>query len=43
MENEDEVHNIIFAVDRSLDDCIKLLQQVFLILFYDVLLFLMCN
>ncbi len=37
MENEDEVHNIIFAVDRSLDDCIKLLQQVFLILFYDVL------
>ncbi|KAF4112715.1 cytoskeleton-associated protein 2-like [Onychostoma macrolepis] len=29
MENEDEVHNIAFAVDRSLDDCIKLLQQGF--------------
>ncbi|XP_048044847.1 cytoskeleton-associated protein 2-like isoform X2 [Megalobrama amblycephala] len=29
MENEDEVHNIVFAVDRSLDDCIKLLQQGF--------------
>uniref|UniRef100_A0A8C1I933 Cytoskeleton associated protein 2-like n=1 Tax=Cyprinus carpio TaxID=7962 RepID=A0A8C1I933_CYPCA len=29
MENEDEVHDIVFAVDRSLDDCIKLLQQGF--------------
>nr|XP_055054470.1 cytoskeleton-associated protein 2-like isoform X2 [Misgurnus anguillicaudatus] len=27
MEQEDEVHGIVFAVDRSLDDCIKLLQQ----------------
>ncbi|CAM4545609.1 unnamed protein product [Leuciscus chuanchicus] len=29
IEKEDEVHNIVFAVDRSLDDCIKLLQQGF--------------
>ncbi|XP_065106963.1 cytoskeleton-associated protein 2-like [Paramisgurnus dabryanus] len=29
MEQEDEVHSIVFAVDRSLDDCIKLLQQGF--------------
>nr|XP_055054469.1 cytoskeleton-associated protein 2-like isoform X1 [Misgurnus anguillicaudatus] len=29
MEQEDEVHGIVFAVDRSLDDCIKLLQQGF--------------
>lgn len=29
IENEDEVHDIVFAVDRSLDDCIKLLQQGF--------------
>ncbi|KAK2911009.1 hypothetical protein Q8A67_003142 [Cirrhinus molitorella] len=29
MENEDEVQDIVFAVDRSLDDCIKLLQQGF--------------
>ncbi|XP_016316186.1 cytoskeleton-associated protein 2-like [Sinocyclocheilus anshuiensis] len=29
MENKDEVHDIVFAVDRSLDDCIKLLQQGF--------------
>lgn len=35
MENEDEVHDIVFAVDRSLDDCIKLLQQVL----FEVLLF----
>uniref|UniRef100_A0A8C1TTI0 Cytoskeleton associated protein 2-like n=1 Tax=Cyprinus carpio TaxID=7962 RepID=A0A8C1TTI0_CYPCA len=27
MENEDEVHDIVSAVDRSLDDCIQLLQQ----------------
>ncbi|KAK7172698.1 hypothetical protein R3I93_002732 [Phoxinus phoxinus] len=29
IEKEDEVHNIVFAVDRSLDDCIQLLQQGF--------------
>uniref|UniRef100_A0A9J7ZE83 Cytoskeleton associated protein 2-like n=2 Tax=Cyprinus carpio carpio TaxID=630221 RepID=A0A9J7ZE83_CYPCA len=29
MENEDEVHDIVSAVDRSLDDCIQLLQQGF--------------
>ncbi|XP_026052488.1 cytoskeleton-associated protein 2-like isoform X4 [Carassius auratus] len=29
IENEDEVHDIVFAVDRSLDDCIELLQQGF--------------
>ncbi|XP_016318463.1 cytoskeleton-associated protein 2-like [Sinocyclocheilus anshuiensis] len=29
MENEDEVHDVVFAVDRSLDDCIQLLQQGF--------------
>ncbi|XP_067296367.1 cytoskeleton-associated protein 2-like [Pseudorasbora parva] len=29
IENDDEVHNIVFAVDRSLDDCLKLLQQGF--------------
>ncbi|XP_077097722.1 cytoskeleton-associated protein 2-like isoform X2 [Siphateles boraxobius] len=29
IDKEEEVHNIVFAVDRSLDDCIKLLQQGF--------------
>ncbi|XP_059407295.1 LOW QUALITY PROTEIN: cytoskeleton-associated protein 2-like [Carassius carassius] len=29
IENEDELHDIVFAVDRSLDDCIELLQQGF--------------
>lgn len=29
MEQEDNAHDIVFAVDRSLDDCIKLLQQGF--------------
>ncbi|XP_056313397.1 cytoskeleton-associated protein 2-like [Danio aesculapii] len=29
MENEDEVQDIVFAVERSLDDCIQLLQQGF--------------
>lgn len=36
MEQEDKAHHIVFAVDRSLDDCIKLLQQViFCIVFYN--------
>ncbi|KAI7813088.1 cytoskeleton-associated protein 2-like [Triplophysa rosa] len=29
IEQEDEAHDIVFAVDRSLDDCIQLLQQGF--------------
>ncbi|XP_073807093.1 cytoskeleton-associated protein 2-like isoform X2 [Danio rerio] len=29
MENEDEGQDIVFAVERSLDDCIQLLQQGF--------------
>ncbi|KAA0716811.1 Cytoskeleton-associated protein 2-like [Triplophysa tibetana] len=29
IDQEDEDHDIVFAVDRSLDDCIKLLQQGF--------------
>ncbi len=37
MENEDD-HDIVFAVKRSLDDCIQLLQQVSLLLLYEVLM-----
>lgn len=28
MEQEDEVHGFVCAVDQSLNDCINLLQQV---------------
>ena len=35
IEQEDEVHGFVCAVDQSLNDCIKLLQQVTLCCFCD--------